>query len=411
MHSPPRSLWYIPDFRRLWAGRTISLLGSQVTFLALPLVAIVSLHATPFQMGTLGATSGIPTVLFGLFIGVWIDRHRRRPVLIATDLGRALLLLCIPVAVLAGILHLALLLLVAFLVGILTLIFDVAAQAFLPTLIPREQLIEANSKLEISRSAAEIAGPGVAGGLVQLMTAPFALIADAASFVVSALLLAGIRVSETPVPRGTDSRVRAEIGEGVRWVLRHPVLQPLTGATAILAFFNSLLEAVYLLYLTRTLGLAPAILGTIFAIGGVGFLLGALVAERVARRVGTGPTLVVALALVGLADLAAPLVGGGSRVVAPILVGAQCCFGLGLIVFTITTASLRQESTPDWLQGRMNATVRLLVQGLTPLGALVGGVLGQSVGLRPTLFVAVGGELLAALWLLCSSVRRLGTAA
>lgn len=411
MHPLLPSLWRASDFRRLWAGHTISLLGSQVTFLALPLVAILSLHATPIQMGILGAIGGIPTVLFGLLVGVWVDRRHRRPILIATDLGRAVVVLCIPVAVLAGMLHMALLLLATFLIGILTLVFEVAAQAFLPTLILHEQLLDANSKLEISRSAAEIAGPGMAGVLVQLLSAPLALLADALSFVVSALLLAGIRVSEPPLSHDAGSRVRAEIEEGARWVIHHPVLRPLTGATGILAFFNSLLEAVYLLYLTHTLALTPATLGIIFTLGGVGFLLGALAAERVARRVGVGRTLILALALVGLADLVAPLIGGSLRVVAPALVGAECCFGLGLVVFNITTASLRQGSTPDRLQGRMNATVRLFVQGLTPLGALAGGVLGQSIGLRPTLLMAVGGELLAALWLLCSSVRSLGAPA
>jgi len=401
MHLSLRGLWRARGFRMLWVGHGISLLGSQVTFLALPLVAIISLHATPFEMGLLGATSGIPTLLFGLLVGVWIDRHRRRPVLIATDLGRAALLLTIPFAAIAGILHLELLLFVAFLIGILTLLFEVAAQAFLPILVPHEQLAEANSKLELGRSAAEIAGPGVAGGLVQLVTAPFALLADAASFIASALLLAGIR--------DADSRVREEIGEGVRWVWRHPVLRPLTGATGILAFFNSLLEAVYLLYLTRHLALAPATLGVIFALGGIGFLLGAVAAERVARRVGVGRTLILALALVGLADLAVPLVGGPPQLIAPVLIGAQLCFGVALTIFKVIAASLRQGSTPDRLQGRMNATVRLLVEGLTPLGALAGGVLGQGIGLRLTLLAAVGGELLAALWLLCSSVRKLGT--
>jgi len=409
MHLSLRSLWRARGFRMLWVGHGISLLGSQVTFLALPLVAIISLHATPFEMGLLGATSGIPTLLFGLLVGVWIDRHRRRPVLIATDLGRAALLLTIPFAAIAGILHLELLLFVAFLIGILTLLFEVAAQAFLPILVPHEQLAEANSKLELARSAAEIAGPGVAGGLVQLVTAPFALLADAASFIASALLLAGIRVAESPRPRDADSRVREEIGEGVRWVWRHPVLRPLTGATGILAFFNSLLEAVYLLYLTRHLALAPATLGVIFALGGIGFLLGAVAAERVARRVGVGRTLILALALVGLADLAVPLVGGPPQLIAPVLIGAQLCFGVALTIFKVIAASLRQGSTPDRLQGRMNATVRLLVEGLTPLGALAGGVLGQGIGLRLTLLAAVGGELLAALWLLCSSVRKLGT--
>ncbi len=409
MHLSLRGLWRARGFRMLWVGHGISLLGSQVTFLALPLVAIISLHATPFEMGLLGATSGIPTLLFGLLVGVWIDRHRRRPVLIATDLGRAALLLTIPFAAIAGILHLELLLFVAFLIGILTLLFEVAAQAFLPILVPHEQLAEANSKLELGRSAAEIAGPGVAGGLVQLVTAPFALLADAASFIASALLLAGIRVAESPRPRDADSRVREEIGEGVRWVWRHPVLRPLTGATGILAFFNSLLEAVYLLYLTRHLALAPATLGVIFALGGIGFLLGAVAAERVARRVGVGRTLILALALVGLADLAVPLVGGPPQLIAPVLIGAQLCFGVALTIFKVIAASLRQGSTPDRLQGRMNATVRLLVEGLTPLGALAGGVLGQGIGLRLTLLAAVGGELLAALWLLCSSVRKLGT--
>jgi predicted MFS family arabinose efflux permease len=246
---------------------------------------------------------------------------------------------------------------------------------------------------------------------VQLVTAPFALLADAASFVISALLLARIRVVELPRPRATESSVREEIGEGIRWVWHHPVLRTLTGATGILAFFNSLLEAVDLLYMTRHLGLAPAVLGAIFALSGLGFLLGAASAGRIVRRIDAGLALVLALVLVGLGDLAVPLVGGSPRIVAPVLIAAQGCFGVGLAAFRVIAATLRQGSTPDPLQGRMNATMRLLVEGLTPLGALAGGVLGQGIGLRPTLLIAVGGELLAALWLLCSSVRGVGSSA
>lgn len=411
MHGSPHSLWRTRDFRALWVAHGISQLGSQISFLALPLVAIVVLGATPLEMGLLGATSGVPVLLFGLLIGVWVDRHRRRPALIATDLCRAALLLTVSLTVVAGVLHLGLLLLVAFLIGALSLVFDVAAQAFLPILVPHEQLTEANSNLELGRSAAEIAGSGVAGGIVQLVTAPFALLADAASFIISALLLASIRVVEPPRSHDPESRVREEIGEGVRWVWHHPVLRPLTGATGILAFFNSLLEAVDLLYMTRHLALAPAVIGTIFALSGLGFLLGAASAGRIVRRIDAGWALVLALVLVGLGDLAVPLVGGPPQIVALVLVAAQGCFGVGLAVFKVIAATLRQGSTPDRLQGRMNATVRLLVEGLTPLGALAGGVLGQGIGLRPTLLIAVGGELLAALWLLCSSVRGIGASA
>jgi MFS family permease len=411
MHGSPRSPWRTRDFRALWIAHGVSVLGSQVTFLALPLVAIVTLRATPLQMGLLGATSGAPVLLFGLLIGVWVDRHRRRPALIASDLCRAALLLIVPLAVVAGVLHLGLLLLLAFLIGALSLVFDVAAQALLPILVPRERLTEANSNLELGRSAAGIAGPGVAGGIVQLVTAPFALLADAASFVISALLLASIRVVEPPRPHNPESRVREEIGEGVRWVWHHPVLRPLIGATGILAFFNSLLEAVDLLYLTRRLVLAPAVVGAIFALSGLGFLLGAVMAGRIVRRIGAGRALVLALVLVGFGDLAVPLVGGPLRIVVLVLIAAQACFGVGLAAFKVIAATLRQGSAPDRLQGRMNATVRLLVEGLTPLGSLAGGVLGQGIGLRPTLLIAVGGELLAALWLLCSSVRRVGASA
>lgn len=401
-------LWRHPDFLKLWAGQTVSLLGSAVTLLALPAVAIYTLGATPLQMGLLAATGSLPALLFGLPVGAWVDRRRRRPLLVLADLGRGLLLLAIPVAALLGALRMGHLYAVTFLVGTLGLIFEIAAQSLLPALVGREQLVEGNSKLETSRAVAEIAGPNLGGVLVQLATAPLALLADALSFLISGLLVALIRAPEpAPMPRVPGQRLAGEIGEGLRWVVGHPILRPLVGATAVLTFANSVIDALFFLYLARDLALPPALFGAVLGLGGAGFLLGALAAERVAAHAGIGPTLVGALALIGLGDLVLPLVGGAPLGVGLLLVVAQFLFGLGVVTFRITAVSLRQGLVPDRLLGRVNASASVVVRGLTPLGALLGGLLGERLGLRETLFLAAGGELLAALWLLASPIRRL----
>lgn len=397
-------LWRHPDFLKLWAGQTVSLVGSQVTLVALPLVAIF----------TLAAIGNLPTLLFGLAAGVWADRLRRRPLLIAADLGRATLLLGIPAGALLGRLSVEYLYGVAFLVGALSLVSSVAADAFLPSLVGRERLVEAGGKFSLSRSAAEVAGPGLAGGLVQLATAPLAIIVDAVSFLVSALFVGAIRAPEAPPPAPrAGRRFWPEVRAGLRVVLGSPLLRPLVGSTGWVTFWSSALEAVALLYLVRELGLAPALVGVIVAVSNVGLLVGALGASRIAGRLGVGAALVAALVALGLADLVTPLVGwtrlagAAPLAAAAVLIAAQFVFGLAVVVYTTTTASLRLSGTPDALRGRMAATTRVLTGGLAPLGSLLGGVLGERLGLRDTLFLAAGGELLAAVWLLASPLRTL----
>lgn len=398
-------LWRHLDFRRLWLAQAASLVGSQVSFLALPLLATLTLNASPLQFGALAAAGALPTLLFGLFIGVWVDRLRRRPLLIAADLGRAMLLLGIPLAAVYGVLRIEYLYVVAFLNGALTLVFDVAHQSLLPTLVAREQLVEGNSKLELSRSAAEIGGPGLAGGLVQALTPPFALVVDALSYLLSALLLGRIRAAE-PAPAPVAHRhLWRELAAGLRAVFGSPLLRPLALGTATVVCFSSLLEAVFFLYLARTLQLAPLVQGIIFAVGNVGFLVGALVAERVARHFGVGPTIAGGVLVVGIADLTIPVAGMVPLPAAALLVAAQCCFGIGLVTFNINAVSLRQALTPDPLQGRVNASFRFIAQGIVPLGALLGGALGERFGIRPTLLIGAVGELTAVLWLLLPSVR------
>lgn len=403
-----RTLWREPQFLKLWGAQAVSLLGSQVTFLALPLTAVVALDATAAQMGALTAASAVPSLLVGLYAGTVVDRRRRRPILIAGDLGRAALLATIPLAWAAGRLSIELLYVVAFLVGMLTLFFDIAYQAFLPSLIERERLVEGNGKLELSRSAAELAGPGLAGGLVQLLTAPIAIAVDAVSFLLSALLLSRIRGMEPAPPRGEVARrFWQEIGEGVRVVVDDPRLRAIAGGRGTLGFFNAMLEAVFVLYIARELGVGPALLGAIFAAGSVGFVVGALLPERLSKRIGVGAATVGAVILVGLSDLLVPLARGSLLVVVPLLFAAQFFFGLGLTVFNVNQASLRQALVPDRLRGRANGTVLFLASGLAPLGALLGGLLGEAIGLRATLTVAAVGELLAALWLWRSPLRTL----
>jgi MFS family permease len=405
--SEPR-LWRHGDFLKLWAGQTISQVGSQVTFLALPLVAVLTLEATPFEMGLLTAAEAVPSLLAGLHAGAIVDRRRRRPILIGGDLGRASLLALVPLAWALGALSMPLLYVIALAIGLLGLFFDVAYQAFLPSIVARERLVEGNAKLELSRTAAEVTGPGLAGGLVQLLTAPVALLLDACSYVASGLLIAWIKTAEPAPDRAARAtRLLSEIREGVGVVLGDPRLRALVGGRGIVAFFNAMLEAVFVLYVARSLGVGPALLGAIFAVGGAGFVIGALLPERAARRIGVGPALAGGVALVGLSDLLVPLADGSRWVVVPLLTAAQFFFGIGLTVFNINQVSLRQAIVPGRLLGRAGGTTRVVTSALVPLGALLGGLLGEALGLRETLTLAAIGELLAALWLWRSPLRSL----
>lgn len=410
MAERPGGLWQHRDFLFMWTGQTISQLGSQITSLALPLTAALILQATPGQMGLMNAVEMAPFLLVGLFAGVWIDRWRRRPVLMFSDLGRGVLLAVIPAAFLLHSLRIELLYIIAFGTGVLTVFFDVAYQAYLPSLVERGELIEGNTKLEVTRSAAQVAGPGLAGGLMQVVSAPVAICLDSLSFFVSALSLAFIHRQE-PVELAPQPLQRpsfwSEAREGLHVVFGSPVLRAIAGCTATSNLFGNIGGAVAILYMTRNLALGPGLLGLIFAAGNVGFLLGALVAGPVARRLGLGRTLWITILIGGIGQWAMPLVGGGVAVVTGVLIAGQVLGSLAVPSYNINQVSLRQAITPQRLQGRMNATMRFIVWGVMPIGSLIGGALGLSIGLRPTLFISAAGSMLPMFWILLSPVRDL----
>lgn len=404
-------LWGRRDFRLFWAGDTISLFGSQITLLALPLTAALLLHATATQMGILRAVEYLPFLLLTPLAGVWVDRARRRPILLATNIGCGALLGVIPLLAWFGGLRIGALFAVAGAVGALTVFFELAYQSFLPSLLPPDDLVDGNSKLFASASLAEIGGPGLGGLLVQAITAPFAILADALSFLVSAVALASLRVAETaPVHPRERPPIRAEIAAGFRTVLSHPYLRPFVGEAATFNFFWNALSPVFVLYAVRTLHFSPGTLGFILAGGSVGGLLGAVVTGRLAARFGVGRTMVGAAALSCLVLLVLPLAVrpmGGATVA--MLGGIFFLNGAGVTACNVHAFSLRQASTPDTLRGRMNATYRLISWGAIPPGALLGGALGAAIGLYPTLIVASVGLSTAWLWVFWSPVRGLRT--
>lgn len=410
-HSTPRhqkveSLWRNGDFLKLWSAHTISLVGSKITFLALPLTAVLLLDATPLQMGYLSVAGSLPALLFGLVAGVWVDRHNRRPLLILADVALCGVLLVIPLAAWSGVLNMGLLYGVVFTSGFFGLVSSVAYRSYLPGLVARPQLVAANSRLEVSRSAAEIVGPGLGGWLVDVLSAPLAILFDAISYLFSALFLFLIRRPESPPPAPVEQEsIWRQIGAGIRFVGRNQTLRALLGCTTTASFFNAALETVFLLYMTRNLGLSAGQIGIIFGAGSIGFLLGALLPERAARVFGFGPTLLGGLVIFALADFVLPLVAGPTWLVVGVLVVAQICFGLGLTLYNVGQVSLRQTLTPDALQGRMNASFEFAVASVVPLGALLGGLLGELLGIRMVLILAATGELLAVGWLLWSPVR------
>lgn len=402
-------LWNHPDFVRFWVADSLSWIGSQISQLALPLIAAMTLDASAFQVGALAAAGQAPLFLFGLFTGAWVERRRRRPILIAADLGRALFLLAIPLAALIDALSMTLLYVVAFGAGVLTVFFDVSYQSYLPALVGRNRLVEANSRLEASASGAQVVGPFLGGVLVGLLTAPFAILVDVCSYLGSALFLRRIETEEPqPLPPPPGERLWRQMGDGLRFVGREPTLRALAGCSAVTNFSGWVFLAVYILFMERELGLGATAIGLVFASGGVGALIGSLLAARIAARFGTGPTLIGSQFGFGVTGLLVPLAVLIPSVGLPLVVAAEFLQWLMLLIYAINAVSLRQRIAPDAYLGRVNATFTFVARGVVPLGSLVGGVLGGVIGLPMTLVVGEIGMFLAVGWLIASPLAAAG---
>jgi MFS family permease len=410
MGSTSSTLWRHADFMKLWSGQTVSRFGSTVTREVLPLVALLFLGATPLQMGLLAAIESAPAIVVALVAGVVIDRARRRPIMIAADLLRASLLAAIPVLAVLGRLRLEHLFIIGPLVGVITVFFDVAYQSFVPTLVSRARILEANSKLGISGSLAEVTAPGIGGALVQIASAPLAIVVDSLTFLVSALLIGLIRAPEPAPERTRDGKpgLRRDIVEGARFISLQPILGAFAINTLTGSFFGNFYAALYALYCIRDLGMSPALLGLSVAAGGVGDLVGAVLAERVSRRFGVGTVLRATLLLSYPLSLLIPLAGGPLGLAAGMVIGAQLLGdGLGSI-FQIGELSVRQSLTADALMGRVNGAMYLLGEGVGPLGAVVGGALAELVGARDALLISAAGGGVGHLFVIFSPVRKVG---
>ena len=406
---PRGGLWRHGDFLRLWSAETISQFGTQVSALALPLVALLVLDASAFEVAALGTVEFLPFILFTLPAGVWVDRLPRRPILIGGDFGRAVLLATVPIAYVADVLTLGQLYVVGFLVGVCTVFFDVAYQSYLPALVEREQIIDGNSKLEISRSSAQISGPGLAGGLVEVFTAPYAVLVDAISFLASGLFVLRIRKQEAPPVRAADGQPKpsmwVELKEGLRFVLGNPNLRAQAGCTATSNLFFTLAFSIFLVFMVRELGISPGVIGVMFSIVGLGSLAAAFTATRLSGRFGIGPTTIAATLIQGPALLLIALAPESFPI--PFIVAGGIALGYAAVTYNIVQVSYRQAICPPRLQGRMNSVMRFIVWGTIPLGGLVGGALGTWVGLRETLVVGAIGASLSFLWILFSPQRHL----
>lgn len=397
-----------PDFVRLWVGETVSLIGTQVTQLALPLVAIITLSATVFEVGILNATRYAPVAVVSLFVGVWLDHRRRRPVLIATNLIRAVLTAVIPLAFVLGQLSMGLLYLVCALLGALTVVFDIGVLSYVPSLVDRRHLAEANGKIQVSYSLATAAGPGLGGLLVGLFTAPYVLLLDAGGFLFSAAMMRLIaRPEQAPAAPTERTSVWASIGEGWRAVFGSRLLRSLLNQSAAFNLFLNALLTVFVVYAIRNLGLSPAQLGFVIAAGAVGAIVGAYFANRITAGLGLGRTMLACVLGNCLAPLLLLVPSDASIASLAVLVVSQAVSGVGLVVYNVNTVTLRQVVTPNRLLARMNASYRLILFGTVPLGALLGGALGQAYGLRTAMVIATLLMTTPLAWIVFGPVFRL----
>jgi predicted MFS family arabinose efflux permease len=404
MRLPFKGLWLHADFVRLWSGQTISVLGSTVGITAMTFTAILSLHATAFQMGLLNFMRITPGFLASLVAGVWVDRLRRRPLLIGADLGRALMLSLIPLAASAGVLRLWQVYVVTLVVSILTLLFDIAYESYLPRLISKEDLLEGNSKLSASAAVAEFGGFSIAGWLVQALSAPIAIFVDAASFGVSALSIGLIRGREAPVEPGAQGNIRREIGEGLKAVWQIPLLRASALVTLIFGLACGVSGALIVLYMSRNLGFSPGILAMIWAVGGISSFIGAALAPRLANRLNPGRTMLIGLSVFAVLTFCVPLASGPTLVSALLLIAQQLGDGF-CVIHNILQLNLRQTIAAERVLGRVNAVIQFAFLSATLAGSLLGGWLGEAGGVRLALVIGSSLSVLSALVLAASPLR------
>lgn len=397
-----------PEFLKLWAAQSISQLGDQITYLALPLVAVLTLDASAAQMGLLTAAELMPHLLFSLAAGVWIEgRADRRRLMIVADLVRAGILVSVPIAAAFGVLSFPQLYAVGFAAGTFAVLFDISWSTLFVSVVPRRDVVEANSKLSASRALSFVTGPSLAGFLVQALTAPVTLLLDAVSFVGSALFLARIEAKEPPVADdGRESPLQSLRG-GFRFVLGDELIRPELLCTATINLFNFVFHAIFVLYATKELGVKPALLGLVLGAGAVGGIFGALVAVRVERVIGIGPAFTLGCVLFPLPLVLVPLASGSEPRVVAMLGLAELFSSVGVMILDVNGGSLMYLRTPDRVRSRMSGTYRFVNYGVRPLGALLGGALGTVLGLQTTLWIGVIGALAGVLFLFFSPIPRL----
>lgn len=403
------SLWRHGDFLRLWTGQALSGLGSAVSGLAVPLIAAITLQATPTQMGLLGAVGLSPFLIVGLFVGVWIDRLSRRMVIIVADIGRGVLFALIPILAILGVLQMEHLYVIVLLGGILTVFFEIAYVSYLPALVGRDRIVEANSKLEVGNAVVRLGGPSVGGALIALISAPLVIVLNSLSYLVAGVCTWLIRTPEPPPlsQEGPQRRIWQEMGDGFRVIFGNQYLRSIAPCTATFNLFNHVIGAVSILFATRELRLDAPQLGLIGTLGAIGTLAGASLSRHVSQRVGLGPLIIGAMTVSSTSRLLVPLFAepGWSALLVPM--AASMIGGMAQISYDINQLSFRQSITPHHLQGRTNSAQRFIVWGTMPIGALLGGLLGEQIGLRPAMLVGGIGTLFAVGWVLFSPVRGL----
>jgi MFS family permease len=391
-------------FRRFWTGETISLFGDQISLIAIPLTAVLVLDANAKQMGYLIAAELAPNLFFALHAGAWVDRRgRRRQTMIATDLVRAAVLATIPFAYAIDALTIHQLYVVAFLAGTMTVFFHVSYSALFVALVPRERYVEANSLLFGSRAFSFVAGPSVGGVLVQVLKAPFAVLVDATSYLVSALFLSSIRPEEPP----TEKAEKGHVVAGVRYVATSPVMRSSLLATATINLFNFVFHALFILYAVRSLHVRPATLGIVLGAGAVGGLIGSFMTSRLGRSIGIGPTYILGCILFPVPLVLVPLAGGPHWLVLAMLFLAEFGSGLGVMILDISAGSIFAAIIPHRLRSRVSGAYMVVNNGIRPVGSLIGGFLGSAIGLKPTLWIAVVGAMVGFLWLLPSPIPQM----